>query len=318
MSEFEEESSVWTVLNFGITRWLESLLYCKHYSNFNPKHNNEDIIKEHFRVTSKFYNPKSWFSCGINIVLPEIISHYLNLNLSFVTPTHDFDGTFGHLVNETHSTGPLKMMVNNQVDYVVNNAFMSKDLWQPESIVMTHALDELYAINFLMKKQSIRISIRNYLNIFGPFTWMLILTSILVIGTVKGLSLWMRGNDNVKNIIKFTLNLIFNYFNLLISKQPSVLLTKLRSRLFLMYFIPFLSIIVVNSMTFSIYSNMISPPKLWCDSLDCFDKSNLKFYAIKGDASLLLIKNREEFKSIRSRIQLHNGRGKVMLSGQLN
>ena len=210
------------------------------------------------------------------------------------------------------------MIVNNQVDYVVNNLFMNKELWHPESIVMTHILDELYAINFLMKKQSIRISIRNYLNIFSPFTWMLILTSILVIGTVKGSSLWMRGDDKVKNIIKFTLNLIFNYFNLLICKQSSVLLAKLRPRLFLMYFIPFLSIIVVNSMTYSIYSNMISPPKLWCESLDCFDKSNLKFYAIKGDSSLLLIQNREEFKSIKSRIQLHNGRGKVMPSGKLN
>ena len=95
MSEFEEESDVWTVLNVGVTEWIESLLHCKHYSNFDPKHRNEDIIKEHFRVTSKFENPKSWFNCGINILLPEIISHYLHLNLSFVTPTHDFDG---HLV----------------------------------------------------------------------------------------------------------------------------------------------------------------------------------------------------------------------------
>ena len=207
MSEFEEESSFWAALNIE-SRWTESLLYCKHYSNFNPKHPNHIIIEESFRMTSKFKNPKSWFSCGINIVRPEIISHYLHLNLSFVTPTHDFDGTFGHLVNDTHSTGLLKMMVNNQVDYVVNNAFINKDLWHPESIVMSHTLDELYAINFLMKKQSITISIQNYFNIFGLFTWMFILTSILVMGAVKGLSLWMRGNDNVKNIIKFTINLI--------------------------------------------------------------------------------------------------------------
>ena len=69
----------------------------------------------------------------------------------------------------------------------------------------------------------------------------------------------------IKKAIKLSLNLIFSYFNLLMCKQSLVLLAKLKPRHYLMSLIPLLSIIVGNLMTTSIYSNMISPPKQWCD-----------------------------------------------------
>ena len=75
-----------------------------------------------------------------------------------------------------------------------------------------------------------------------------------------------------------------------------------------MYFIPFLSIIVVNVMKHSIYSNMISPPKQWCETLDCFAQSNIKFYTFDSDLydKFLKIKKDHQFKSIASRTTWHS------------
>ena len=65
----------------------------------------------------------------MNAEFPEIIGHYLGLNLLFVQPNHDFDGTIGW-INGTDSSGPLKMIANNQEDYVINDIFMN-DIWYP-------------------------------------------------------------------------------------------------------------------------------------------------------------------------------------------
>ena len=80
-----------------------------------------------------------------------------------------------------------------------------------------------------------------------------------------------------------------------------------------MYFIPLLSIIVINLRSSFIYSNMISPPKKWCESIDCFAKLNLKFYALEGDIVLTLLnkKEDEQIKSIVSRVQVFHNPGKV-------
>ena len=79
-----------------------------------------------------------------------------------------------------------------------------------------------------------------------------------------------------------------------------------------MYFVPILSIIVIHLRTCFIYSNMISPPKQWCESIDCFAKSNLKFYALERDKAfnLLMKKNDKQIKSIVSRVQVFHNQGK--------
>ena len=108
--------------------------------------------------------------------------------------------------------------------------------------------------------------------------------------------------------IKLSINLIFNYFNLLMCKQSSVLLAKLKPRHYLMSFIPLLSIVVINLLTSSIYSNMISPPKQWCKTLECFSQSNIKFVTFDPDLQdrFLTIKKDQHFKSILSRTTLHS------------
>ena len=98
------------------------LMLCKDIRELKPNHNPNDKFDGSFKITSFFNNSKTWYNRGLNIILPDIISRYLHLNLTFVTPNRDFDGTMGY-VNGTRAFGPLKMIANNQVDYVTNGIF---------------------------------------------------------------------------------------------------------------------------------------------------------------------------------------------------
>ena len=316
MSDFDDLDDQSYLTGILSPSWQKYIFNCKIInqlkSDLTP-----DIIDGSFRITTKFRNPKSWYDCGMNTELPEIIGHYLRLNLSFIKPNHDFDGTIGW-TNGTDSSGPLKMIANNQVDYVINDMFMN-DIWYPNLIVTSTALKENYGISFLMLKETTRLSLANYLNVFNLLTWILIFASILVIGFVHGTIITIKSSDGnkktIKKTIKLSLNLIFSYFNLLMCKQSSILLAKLKPRHYLMSIIPLLTIIVSNLITSSIYSNMISPPKKWCDSFDCFVKSNYKFYAFDDEPSYQLLKreNKTECKIIAERTQLFSERGKFMV-----
>ena len=117
---------------------------------------------------------------------------------------------------------------------------------------------------------------------------MMFLASIIIIGAVQGLNLMINKKYlRIMNIIIFIFELIFSYFNLMMAGKLSNFLAKLK-RHYLMYFIPLLSIIVVNVMTYSIYSNMISPPKQWCKSIECFAQSNYRFH-VANDYTMNLL-----------------------------
>ena len=288
------------------------LILCKDLRELEPNHNPDHPINGSFKITSFLNNPKTWFNCAENVLMPEIISRYLHLNLTFVTPNHDFDGTMGY-VNGTHAFGPLKMIANDEVDYVINDIYLSENLWHPEMIDMSTAIDQSYAINFIVKKQINRISIGYSLNMFDFLIWMLLIALIVIIAFVHGLIIFVKKTRNRNTVMNFIFKMIYGYFNLLMAGQSSSFLSKIKPRHHLMYLIPLLSIIVVNLNSSFIYSNMISPPKQWCESIDCFAKSNLKFYALERDNALNLLKkkNDKQIKSIVSRVQVFHNGGKV-------
>ena len=129
-------------IDFLSTTSSNLLMLCKELRELDPKHDPNDVIDGSFKITSFLNNPKAWYNCAENVVIPEIISHYLHLNLTFVEPNNDLDGTMGY-INKTHASGPLKM------------------------IDMLTAIDQSYAINFIMKKQTNRILIGYSLKLFN-------------------------------------------------------------------------------------------------------------------------------------------------------
>ena len=273
---------------------LNKLINCKYFTDLKVNHKSGEVINDSFRIVAPRGSIED-FSCGVDPELPEMISHHLHLNLSFVTKDYFKDGNY---------TSPL---VNNDADYITGDISMIDLLSTHNLIVASNYIREIYHINFLLRKQPIGISLKNYFRIFNVLIWMLLFATIIVIGVIQGIKLISRKKNNSKSIFKSTLNLIFNYFNLMMSNQSSVLLNKIVPRNYLMYIIPLLSIIVINLMKESIYSNMISPPKQWCETLECFAQSNIRFITTNSALKYRFseIEKDHQFKLIASRIILH-------------
>ena len=239
--------------------------------------------------------------------LPDIISHYLNLNLTFVKPTNDFDGTLGWQ-NETYSSGPLEMINKNEVDFIINDVITTKNIWNPKLYQMSTALFDDYTINFVLKKHIIKTSISDYFKVFSLLTWILILLSIILVSVIQTI-ISLKKFDHL-----FCLKLSVDYFKMLISKS-SRFLTKLTDRHYLMYFIPILSVLLIALFQNIIYLNMIIPQKHWCQDIDCFAKSKLNFYTVSDEPALIAMREKKEwqFKEILSRLTIGKPRGNYNL-----
>lgn len=124
-----------------------------------------------------------------------------------------------------------------------------------------------------------------------------------------------KTNLHRKSFWNLNYHFIFDYLNMLICKQPSVLLTKLSNRSFLMYFIPMLSILFSNAISGQFYSQIISPRHKWCDTIDCFAKSNTKFYTLEKPEIKQFFKSNKQnhhINAIGSRVNLTRGNGKFI------
>ena len=240
MGSAEDSFSFLNLLD--LTFWGDTLMHCKDVRKLSVAHNSSHLFGK-LNVSTTFKSSRSWFSCYDDIDYLENIMHYLRLNVSFVEPNHDFDGTLGWY-NETHSKGPMKMISNNEVDFIIDSISMIDKLWHPNLFHKTNALSGDHKINFLIKKQRIKLSLDSYLTAFSSFIWLLMFLSILLVSGIISLNLFLT--KNYQQIYILNLNLIFDYLNMLICKQSSTLLKKLTTRHYLMYFIPILSIFSVN------------------------------------------------------------------------
>ena len=178
--------------------------------------------------------------CGYLVEFPEIIGHHLNLNLSYVEPNQNFNGSLGWY-NGTHLNGPIKMLADNQVDYIINeisNDCITEETWNSNLFQLTSYLREDYKIGFVIKKKAEKISILEYFKIFSPFIWMLIFCSIILVSITQ--TLIKHLNYNNKFNWNFFFKIFFEYFCLL-HTQSSILLRKFKPFHYIMYFIPLLS-----------------------------------------------------------------------------
>ena len=290
--------------NFALLRvlrsWVDQLMYCKNHQELDPNYKNSTQLIGSFKITHSYSNAKSWNYCGYYTELPEIISHYLRLNLTFIIPNHDFDGTLGWY-NETHSSGPNKMISNNQIDYITNEVLVTENIWHPNLYQLSTGLFNNHAINFIVRKQIIKTSISDYFKTFNWLTWLLIFFSISIVSIVQT---FISQNKFDKY---FCRKLLFDYLNMLLSKS-SVLLSKLIPRHYLMYFIPILSFLIINLFQNIIYSNMIVPRKHWCQDINCFAQSKFDFFTTSDDPALIALKKKKDwqFKVILSRLKINS------------
>ena len=289
----------------SFSSWIDKLMYCKYLSELNPNHKNATQIIGSFKVTTIF--PKTLTRCRYFVELPEIISYYLRLNLTFVKPNNDFDGSLG-LYNGTHSSGPLKMFSENQIDYIINDIYITENIWNPNLYQMSTALFNGNTINFIVRKQVIKTSISDYFKTFNLSNWILIICCIILLSVTQSFI------SRFKFDKLFCVKLSWDYLLLLIGKS-SELLSKLIPRHYLMYFIPLLSIFLIGMFQNMICTNMIIPRKHWCQDIDCFAKSKIGFHAASDEIALIVIKQKKEsqFKEIMSKVTTIKQKGKFIL-----
>lgn len=280
---------------------------CKDFKDLSstPKNGTNLIGSLRFTILSKSNDR----GCGYLIDLSEMIGNYLNL--SFVKPNQDFDGSLGWY-NGTHSSGPMKMIVGDQVDFILSeipNEFLTENMWNPNLYQLTTALRDDYRIGFVVKKTELKVSILDYFKVFSTFIWILIFISILMIAATQ--TLIKHLSFNKKFNWSFFLRISWEYLNLLLN-QSSILLRNLKPFHYVMYFMPLFSVLIINLFNFGFYSNMITPTKQWCQDLNCFVNSFDGFYTLKNNPSLFALNKRKEwqFKVIDSKLTIHRGTGK--------
>ena len=272
---------------------------CKNFEDLSSTPKNSTNLIDSLRFTTLSKNKVK--ECGYLIDLSEIIGHHLNL--SFVKPNQDFDGSLGWY-NGTHSSGPMKMIAENQVDFILSeipNEFLTKNMWNPNLYQLSTGLVDDYTMNLALRKQTIKTSISDYFKTFNWSTWFFIFSSIFLVSMVQAFI------HNFNSEIRFNYNL-FNKLSkehiTMLLGQSSNVLKKLIPRHYLMYFIPILSVLLITLFQNIIYLNMIVPRKHWCQDLDCFAKSKIDFHAASDDPALIELKQKKEwqFKMILSRL----------------
>lgn len=291
-----------------LASWVDQLMYCKSQLELNPNHNYGTQLIGSFRATNVYRDEKLWTYCGYNVELPEIISHYLRLNLTFIKPYDDFDGTFGWY-NGTHSNGPMKMIINNEVDYIFNRIFISEHIWNPKLYHLSTALWDEYTINFITKKQILNTSIQDYFNTFNLSIWMLIFSLVALVSIIQTFISFIGLQTKFNKF--FCLKLSWDYIAMFLNKSSN-LLSKLTPRHYIMYFIPILSVLIINLFQNTMTSNIIIPEKYWCQDLTCFAQSKIQFYTYKDEPSAgsLQRKNEWQIKEILSRLTIGFSKGK--------
>ena len=283
---------------------------CKNFEDLSSTAKNSTNFIDSLRFATLSKNKVK--ECGYLIDLSEIIGHYLNL--SFVKPNQDFDGSLGWY-NGTHSSGPMKMIAENQVDFILSeipNEFLTKNMWNPNLYQLRTALRHDYKIGFVVKKTTLNVSILDYLKVFSTLIWILIGISILMITITQ--TLIQHLSFNKKFNWSFFLNILSQYLSLLLS-QSSILLRNFKSFHYVMYFMPLFSVLIINLFNFGFYSNMITPRKQWCQDLNCLINSFDASYMLKDNPTLLVINKRKEwqFKVINSKLTIRRKRGKFSL-----
>ena len=252
--------------------------YCKDAKKLssNLKNTTKSLASLRYTLFKGLYKQ---IKCGYLFELPEIIGHYLNLNLKYVEPNQNFNGSLGWY-NGTHLSGPIKMLADNQVDYIINeisNDFITEDTWNSNLFQLTTGLKDDYRIGFAFKKKTHKISILDYFKVFGPLFWLLIFCSIIVVSITQTLIKYLTFNSIFN--FRFFLRISWEYFSLIQSKS-SILLRKFKPFHYVMYFIPLLSVLIISLFNVELYSSMVSPRKYWCQDLDCFIKSYQGFYTL--------------------------------------
>ena len=125
--------------------WAVKGINFKFYNELTSNLKAGDHIEGSFRVTTLYNDPSSWWGYDFNPVIPELISHYLRLNLTFIEPTSELNITSQKdIVN-----GALELMRHDKIDYIIDETYLSSEIFHPDITSLSTGIHGLHSISIL-------------------------------------------------------------------------------------------------------------------------------------------------------------------------
>jgi len=237
--------------------WAIKLMNVKDYKKLSSHLRDQDQVEGTFKVSTFCQDKSSWGSFDFYPEIPEIVGHYLRLNLSFVEPLIEPNLTY----NQDWTVSVLQQMKDQRIDYILDPVFLSQQIFDPQITTLSTAIFGIFKISVLTKKEFVKKTSFEEISVFEKEVWWSLISIILI--TAFSITILTSKSRSISSTC-FSLSI------LLISQTLSHRLTK--------NWILFSYIIICLFMTAFykaiILDHIMHEPQEWCQTLDCFAKSS--------------------------------------------
>lgn len=90
----------------------------------------------------------------IGIQFVQNVIRYLRLNIKFIQPNRSYNRT-------------LKMVANHQIDYIIYGIEANEIFLRQNTNLTIIGIQGYHRLNFLLRKETMKFSVVNYLNVFN-------------------------------------------------------------------------------------------------------------------------------------------------------
>jgi hypothetical protein len=276
--------------------WVMKALNYKLHTNLSSDLN-DDQIKGSLKVSTLYHDQSTWYNFDFNAALPEIISHYLGLNLSFVVPTWNFNITS----QEDYMNGTLELMKHHEIDYILDPVFFSQEIFVPQEIVYSTGIFGLYQISVLTAREKLKKELFNEVRFVELNVWIGFFVSIIICSLVTK---WIsKSKISAYQLISSMLSVTLSQSSQFISKKINKNIT-----LFCFMFSFFILLMDYKAL---LLDEIMNEREQYCESMACFAQSNKQNIIIKDNVAYKAFGNQDHRKDPAYQAIIHNSEGSL-------
>src|SRR5882757_6263689 len=124
--------------------WIFKEINIKLYKNLTSNLNDEEI-EGTLKVTTFYEDEESWWDFDFYIEIPEIIGHYLKLNITFIPPKWNFN--FNNSTTQDFANAVMQLMRKGEIDYILDTVFLSEEIFEPDIASLSTGIFDLNQIS---------------------------------------------------------------------------------------------------------------------------------------------------------------------------
>src|ERR1700735_4669229 len=192
--------------------WAMNMMNFKDYVELTSDLDNSEI-QGNLKVTTFLKAKESWWNYDFYPEIPYIVAHYLKLNLTFVEPTlWDLNIT----TKQDWMNLALKVMREEQIDYVLDPMFLSEEMFHPEAITLSSGMFGVHQLSIMTTKDVVSKDSFDEVKIFDTNVWWCLIFSVILNSLLPPFIL--RSTKSIPN-------LLFSLLSLLISQSSKTVKT---------------------------------------------------------------------------------------------